>query len=146
MRKARKCDNVAASPGPPHCRPLSLKEKRRLSRLREEGRTWNDIASWFPGKKKGTLQRIYYTQLKNSSNPMAKTHQHSKHHPSTADDLYTEGTAQSAETINVPVPAEKPVRCSRYFFWTRHVAWWELAVFLVPSKIQCSQVAWSCLC
>ena len=52
MRKARKCDNVAASPDPPRCRPLSLKEKRRLSRLREEGRTWNDIASRFPGKKK----------------------------------------------------------------------------------------------
>lgn len=45
MRKARKCDNVTASPGPSCCQPLSLKEKRHLSRLREEGHTWNDIAS-----------------------------------------------------------------------------------------------------
>lgn len=54
--------------------PLSLKEKRDIVRLKEEGYTWNEITSRFPGRKKGTLQGIYYTQIKNPRNRITQTH------------------------------------------------------------------------
>ena len=117
MRKPRKF-NVGASPGP-RCRPLSLKQKRHLMRLREDAHTWNDIASRFPGRKRGTLQRIYYAQLKRSGNQKPKTQPHSKRCLFAADDLNAEDPAQSAETTGVPVPAGKIVRCSRYSFRPR---------------------------
>lgn len=54
--------------------PLSLKEKRDIVRLKEEGYTWNEITSRFPSRKKGTLQGIYYTQIKDSRNRITQTH------------------------------------------------------------------------
>ncbi|BDD61469.1 hypothetical protein MAP00_006513 [Monascus purpureus] len=108
MTKAIKSDDVAASPSAPHCRPLSLKQKRRLVGLRE-GHIWNDIAGRFPGRKKGTLQRIYYAELKRFGNQISEAHLRSKRRPFAADDR-----ARSPETGNVPLPAEKPAGCQRY--------------------------------
>ncbi|RJE18045.1 hypothetical protein PHISCL_09619 [Aspergillus sclerotialis] len=56
--------------------PLSLEQKQDLVRLREEGYSRNEITSRFPGRKKGTLQSIYYSQRKDSRNRNTRTHQH----------------------------------------------------------------------
>jgi hypothetical protein len=52
--------------------PLSSKQQEYLMELRNQGHTWNEIVAEFPGRKKGTLQAIYYTKVKNLRNPTSR--------------------------------------------------------------------------
>ena len=126
MRKARKSDDVDVSPGPPSCRPLSREQKQYLVRLRKGGHTWNDIASWFPGRKKHTLQQIYYTQLKRSGNQAVKTHQRSKRDTPAFVDPRVEDPGKSGKTTNIPctsrTQAAKRAENIRYSFRARRIA------------------------
>ncbi|KAF7166568.1 hypothetical protein CNMCM6106_002343 [Aspergillus hiratsukae] len=68
--KKRKLSCSAAAAG-----PLSSEQKQYLLELKDQGYTWNEIVAKFPGRKKGTLQAIFYTKLKNLRNP-ASRHRH----------------------------------------------------------------------
>jgi hypothetical protein len=52
--------------------PLSSEQKQYLLELRRQGHTWNEIVAKFPGRKKGTLQAIYYTKVKEPRNPTSR--------------------------------------------------------------------------
>jgi hypothetical protein len=52
--------------------PLSSEQKQYLLELRRHGHTWNEIVAKFPGRKKGTLQAIYYTKVKEPRNPTSR--------------------------------------------------------------------------
>jgi hypothetical protein len=66
-KKKRKFGRPAAAAA-----PLSSEQKQYLLELRDQGHTWNDIVAKFPGKKKGTLQAIYYAKVKNLCNPTSR--------------------------------------------------------------------------
>lgn len=102
---------------------LSLERRRDLMRLREEGHTWNEIASRFPGKKKGTLQSIYYTQLKNARSRTTQTNQHSSRLSPVSDNLHTRGPRRSTTGLSVRTGTQsvKAIEHPRYSFRARHV-------------------------
>ena len=126
MRKVKKTENVPVSPGPPGRRPLSPKQKRQLMRLRAEGHTWNDIASRFPGRKKGSLQRIYYTQLKCPGDQAVKTSQHLKHRRPASNEHHGADPGKSGKATDVSRLSEtqlaKAAEHPRYSFRARRVA------------------------
>ncbi|KAA8652084.1 uncharacterized protein ATNIH1004_000988 [Aspergillus tanneri] len=69
--KKRKLNRPAAAAG-----RLSPKQKQCLVQLREEGYTWNEVTSRFPGRKKGTLQAAYYTTRKKLNQQASLPRQH----------------------------------------------------------------------
>ncbi|GFG21133.1 hypothetical protein IFM5058_10931 [Aspergillus udagawae] len=69
-KKKRKFSRPAAAAAA--AAPLSSEQKQYLLELRDQGHTWNDIVAKFPGKKKGTLQAIYYAKVKNLRNPTSR--------------------------------------------------------------------------
>lgn len=104
MRKARKSDDAAVSPGPPRRGPLSLEQKRHVMRLRDEGHTWDYIASRFPGRKKGSIQQIY-SQVKRSGKrsgkQAGKTSQYSKRRRPTSNEHHGVEPGELGKTIDV---------------------------------------------
>lgn len=69
-KKKRKFSRPAAAAAA--AAPLSSEQKQYLLELRDQGHTWNDIVAKFPGRKKGTLQAIYYAKVKNLRNPTSR--------------------------------------------------------------------------
>ncbi|KAL2861019.1 uncharacterized protein BJX67DRAFT_317614 [Aspergillus lucknowensis] len=61
--------------------PLSLEQKRRLVKLKQEGYTWDEIVTKFPGRKKSNLQVIYSRSLKYFRS-LGSIHNHPSRHPS----------------------------------------------------------------
>lgn len=69
-KKKRKFSRPAAAAAA--AASLSSEQKQYLLELRDQGHTWNDIVAKFPGRKKGTLQAIYYAKVKNLRNPTSR--------------------------------------------------------------------------
>lgn len=104
--------------------PLSLKQKRDLVRLKEEGYTWNEITSRFPGRKKGTLQGIYYTQLKDFRNRIGQTHQHKRRRLCLSDRPYTKHPHRTTGlSVKSRIQPAQTTENPRYSFRARRVAW-----------------------
>ncbi|KAL2803111.1 hypothetical protein BJX63DRAFT_437269 [Aspergillus granulosus] len=57
------------SPPVPARGPLSLEQKQRLVKLKQEGYTWDEIVPKFPGRKRSNLQAIYSRSLKDFRRP-----------------------------------------------------------------------------
>ncbi|GFF60698.1 hypothetical protein IFM51744_10454, partial [Aspergillus udagawae] len=68
-KKRKKPSNPVAAAA---AAPLSSEQKQYLLELRDRGHTWNEIVAKFPGRKKGTLQAIYYTKVKELCNPTSR--------------------------------------------------------------------------
>ncbi|ODM20290.1 hypothetical protein SI65_03343 [Aspergillus cristatus] len=100
---------------------LSPDEKRKLVKLRDEGYTWNEIAIQFPHKKKGTLQSIYYSRLKNSRDQASPVHGHSKRRRPAYNSLNdrVNGASQSTSDSSVYRTRLEPMSHPRYSFRAR---------------------------
>ncbi|KAF7587398.1 hypothetical protein BBP40_007328 [Aspergillus hancockii] len=112
------CQNLPATTS---SGPLSREQKQGLVHLREEGLSWNEIASRFPNKKKGTLQAVYYSWLKNSSNQILKPPYHTGRHPEKQDGQSYMLTKQSNLSIGCRIQPMRTVNNSRYSFRPRRI-------------------------
>jgi hypothetical protein len=76
-------NNSARKPSPsvPARGPLSLEQKKRLVRLKQDGYTWDEIVPKFPGRKRSNLQAIYSRSLKGFRGP-GSLHEHPSGRPS----------------------------------------------------------------
>ncbi|KAL5041457.1 hypothetical protein BDW71DRAFT_201372 [Aspergillus fruticulosus] len=63
-------------------RPLSSEEKQRLVQLRQQGYTWDEITSRFPGRKRRALQAVYSRSQKDVRSLSSRHKQHPKYSPS----------------------------------------------------------------
>ncbi|KAL4993589.1 hypothetical protein BDV10DRAFT_22754 [Aspergillus recurvatus] len=62
--------------------PLSSKQKQRLVQLKQEGYTWDEIITKFPGRKRSTLQAAYSRSLKHLRSSECLRNQHPGYPPS----------------------------------------------------------------
>ncbi|KAL4935260.1 hypothetical protein BDV06DRAFT_132506 [Aspergillus oleicola] len=67
----KKSPHRAGRPRPPTFvrGPLSSKEKQRLVRLKQEGYTWDEITTKFPGRKRSALQAAYSRESQRNQHP-----------------------------------------------------------------------------
>ncbi|KAL4947094.1 hypothetical protein BDW69DRAFT_126120 [Aspergillus filifer] len=63
-------------------RPLSSEEKQRLVQLRQQGYTWDEITSRFPGRNRRTLQAVYSRSQKDVRSLSSRHNQHPRYSPS----------------------------------------------------------------
>ncbi|KAB8216989.1 hypothetical protein BDV33DRAFT_206884 [Aspergillus novoparasiticus] len=116
-RRARK--TCRALPATTSRSPLTREQKEGLVRLREEGLTWNEIASRFPNRKKGTLQAVYYSCLKSSSDQITKLPHYTGRHPERQDRQSYMLTKQANHSIGSRIQPTRMVKNSRYSFRPR---------------------------
>ncbi|KAL5001380.1 hypothetical protein BDV10DRAFT_15047 [Aspergillus recurvatus] len=62
--------------------PLSSKQKQRLVQLKQEGYTWDEIITKFPGRKRSALQAAYSRSLKNFRTSESLRNQRPRYSPS----------------------------------------------------------------
>ncbi|KAK6810765.1 hypothetical protein RU639_013519 [Aspergillus parasiticus] len=116
-RRMRKTDRDL--PATTSTGPLSREQKQGLVHLREEGFTWNEIASRFPNKKKGTLQAAYYSWLRNSSDQIMKPLHHTGRRPEKQDKQSCLSTKRPNLSVDCRTQPMRIVNNPRYSFRAR---------------------------
>lgn len=99
--------------------PLSPIEKRKLVALRDNGYTWNEIATRFPQKKKSTLQSIYYGQMKSTRGRITLAHEDSRCRRSACNSRHSILSGESESTSISDGAQSKPISHPRYSFRPR---------------------------
>ncbi|KAL2802203.1 hypothetical protein BJX63DRAFT_132810 [Aspergillus granulosus] len=100
----------AVKPSPPMSArgPLSLEQKQRLVELKQEGYTWDEILTEFPGRKRSNLQAIYSKSLKDLCSS------HPPRYPSLAPRSSSKHLAETVGNGRIKAGRTNKVKKSRY--------------------------------
>ncbi|KAL4862070.1 hypothetical protein BDV12DRAFT_190677 [Aspergillus spectabilis] len=104
---------VKPNPPMPARGPLSLEQKQRLVKLKQEGYTWDESVIKFPGRKRSNLQAIYSKSLKDLHG-LGSQHNHPTRHPSSVARSSSNHLAEIAGNGRIKAGRTNQVKKYRY--------------------------------